>query len=680
MADDMILDQGTEGACTGFALAAIINYLRWSAVNMAPIRANPTWVRDQLSDQGAKIAEAESTDKVSPYMLYHLARLYDEWDGEDYEGSSLRGALKGWHRHGVCQLAKWPLPLEKLAPAPASRPGRRKKKGRRRRKPHLSSDWPQDAAQCTLGAYYRIRTDAIADIQSAVVEVGAIICSASVHAGWDDIQSPTDIPVIQGGNPVDGCHAFAIVGYRPEGFIVQNSWGPDWGYRGFAILPYEDWIENAVDAWVCVLGTPVLVDTANSGRSDNAISEMSVQVRASRGPEAPTRTTSTRRSPWSTQRAYQHAIVLGNDGKPIQRLVDAVNASHGVRRVSFEKPLAEAREFDSICIFAHGGLNSEESAIKRAQVLGPFFESNRIYPIFLAWRTGFLESIGGILEDQWNRLFPHLRVADRSGGILDGLRDVTRSLNERVREAKDRTVEKVCQGLLVKPVWSQMKQNAEASAMSGHGLHVALQGLAELRRSGVSAPIHCVGHSAGAIILGHLLRASSRHGLKYASTTLLAPACTIRFALQTYKRAIELKTLGKSGLFIETLSNERERADSVGPYSKSLLYLVSRALERHKTPLLGLEASLVPNSQFPGLDYPGDARRRVRRWLEFAGRSVDVTIHDRSRASVPTSVQGHTTPLVHGSFDNDLEVMSRVIRRCTASGRLRQAVTDLRGF
>lgn len=35
-------------------------------------------------------------------MLYELARRYDEWPGEGYEGSSARGAMKGWVRHGVC--------------------------------------------------------------------------------------------------------------------------------------------------------------------------------------------------------------------------------------------------------------------------------------------------------------------------------------------------------------------------------------------------------------------------------------------------------------------------------------------------------------------------------------------------------------------------------------------------
>ena len=43
-------------------------------------------------------------------MFYELAKLYDEWPGQDYEGSSCRGALKGWHKHGVCSVDAVALP------------------------------------------------------------------------------------------------------------------------------------------------------------------------------------------------------------------------------------------------------------------------------------------------------------------------------------------------------------------------------------------------------------------------------------------------------------------------------------------------------------------------------------------------------------------------------------------
>ena len=78
-----ILDQGTEGACTGFGLATVVHYL---------LRT-----RDVIRDD----------DEISPRMLYNMARRYDEWPGEKYSGSSARGAMKGWHKHGVCSRGHW---------------------------------------------------------------------------------------------------------------------------------------------------------------------------------------------------------------------------------------------------------------------------------------------------------------------------------------------------------------------------------------------------------------------------------------------------------------------------------------------------------------------------------------------------------------------------------------------
>src|SRR5262249_11933923 len=63
-----ILDQGRQGACTGFGLATVIHYL---------LRT-----RKVVPDRG----------EVSPWMLYEMARRYDDWPGERYEGSSARGA------------------------------------------------------------------------------------------------------------------------------------------------------------------------------------------------------------------------------------------------------------------------------------------------------------------------------------------------------------------------------------------------------------------------------------------------------------------------------------------------------------------------------------------------------------------------------------------------------------
>ena len=220
-ADKMVLDQGQEGACTGFGLAGVVNYLRW-------VRAQETVTKGR---------KAAPPPKVSTRMLYHLARFYDEWPGEDYDGSSCRGALKGWHRHGVCEDRLWPY-RNKAGDVVFIEP---------------SDGWDTNATQCPIGVYYRIDKGSVVDMQAAIREVGAIYVSGNVHNGWfpNRWTQRNGIACIEptGDGANTGGHAFALVGYNRYGFIVQNSWGPKWGTKGFAILPYEDWVARGTDAW-----------------------------------------------------------------------------------------------------------------------------------------------------------------------------------------------------------------------------------------------------------------------------------------------------------------------------------------------------------------------------------------------------------------------------------------------
>jgi hypothetical protein len=70
-------------SCTGHAVASVINIVLLYSRRQGTKRA-PTLL------------------KVSPYMLYALARRYDEFEGEEDAGSSLRGVFKAWFHHGVC--------------------------------------------------------------------------------------------------------------------------------------------------------------------------------------------------------------------------------------------------------------------------------------------------------------------------------------------------------------------------------------------------------------------------------------------------------------------------------------------------------------------------------------------------------------------------------------------------
>ena len=648
-ATSYVLDQGQDGACTGFGLAAAINYLLWKQSLEAP-------------PQRKKVRKTRPPAGVSPAMLYHLAQIYDEWTGEDYDGSSCRGAMKGWQRHGVCSDKLWI---------------HRDKKGNVGFFPPLPG-WQEDAATRTLGAYYRIDRNSVFDMQAAIAEVGAIYCSADVHQGW--IKPSTQnaalgaLPVIRipVGQRESGGHAFALVGYLPEGFIVQNSWGTGWGYKGFAVLPYEDWVRHGTDAWVAVLGAPVLLTPAQAAsRSMSSLTLRDVGdgkaswfwQRTSKKKTLPPDV-----APLDEHEALNYSVVLGNNGIPENRFNCVRDAEAAVEDIAFNFPKAALATLESrrLAIYAHGGLNSEGDSIKRVRALAPYFLRNGIYPIFITWRTGFLESISGILDNAVSKFFglgPEQMALGWWSNVVGKLKDV-----------KDRAIEVAAEEFLVKAVWTQMKDNARKASAGTGGMVLVAKHLQRLKDEfGDDLELHLVGHSAGSILLGHFL-GLLKDGPRPKSCSLFAPACSIPFAVDHYKPALETGIL--PSLNIDGLTNRRELADSVGPYGKSLLYLVSRALEEmHKMPLLGMQAASVEEEETPDL-WNKDAGEQTGIWRAFARQHVDFAwLNDDQVDDGEEKI-----PSAHGSFDNDVAIITKTLTRILGGQAPTVKVVDLHNF
>lgn len=632
----LILDQGNEGACTGFGLACVVNYLLF-----------------------VKASAPAKPGRVSPRMLYHLARLYDEWPGEDYEGSSCRGALKGWHKHGVASDAKWPYfdaQGRNVFVEPAA-------------------DYAIDALRNILGIYYRIDKTSIVDMQAAIQEIGAIYCSGDVHAGWwldktSKIPSFANLPIIRRSpkEKITGGHAFALVGYNDTGFVIQNSWGVGWGLSGFAILPYDDWIENGSDAWACALGVPkpaaeraAAARTAFVQSTQQASQPRAAQVAYSVAAPSDADASATR---LSEDEAYLRTVVFGNDGAVERRVVHHASVDDTIAKLSHDLPAAwfDARRRqsdgkDRLVIYAHGGLNDEAASLKRIRALGHVFQANGVYPLFLTWKTGAFDSIKGIIED---KLADIARPAGAAGDVMANLKDA-------VVEAKDRTLEVACRRVLVRALWEQMKQNAAAASIPGRGaarVGEALRALAEAR--GGRLEVHLVGHSAGSIILAHLLR---HLPAKIASCTLYAPACTVELANRTFVPAVENGQLGGRRFIIHNLSDQREKDDAVGPYGKSLLYLVSRALETvHKTPILGLANVFDPRfnatpqwndeNEFLRDQFSAELKTWQTFWTSLPGPAAShLVLEERASVRTGSGPNARTIATAHGCFDNHAEVI-----------------------
>ena len=657
----LVLDQGTEGACTGFGLACVANFLLWR--------------------RAIEAGRSAAFEPVSPRMFYELARRYDEWPGDDYEGSSCRGALKGWHKHGACAERLWPHRAR----------GRR---GQDRATP--AADWARDAATRPLGVYYRVDRNSVVDLQAAIREIGAVYVSAEVHGGWDRLlgkrpSSPprraADLPVVppRPDKGEAGGHAFALVGYDARGFIVQNSWGPAWGRGGFAVLPYEDWVRHATDAWACALGVPVAASPARLAASAFPVASgrsLATLSRAARAPGNPQDDpwpvdrvfAHAGYEPWGTARAYAHALVSGNDGRLAASDVAlgagaAASAAHA-RRVVLDNALAflsaQPGRKARLALYAHGGLNGEAGSIERIRVLGPCFAANAIHPLFLVWRTGPLETLSSMLRDSLG-LDRDIEAA-RAGGFLDGVREAA----DRMLEAKAR--------LMLRGVWSEMRENAERAARPGHAIDLLAGLLLDLRDAlaarGKELEVHLLGHSAGSILLGHLLerwRADDlrARGPKVASAALFAAACSVEFALRTYGAAAQDRIIDLSRLSMSYLSDENERRDALPApglalYGKSLLYLVSRALDdARKIPLLGMErANLAAHAADEG-QWAREHLEHVARWQRLWRPSPASCI---SEPQVVVDAAGTRRQAVHGSFDNDIATMTRAIESIAGRG------------
>ncbi|MBI5108187.1 MAG: C1 family peptidase [Rhodocyclales bacterium] len=579
-----ILDQGREGACTGFGLATVVHYL------LRTRRRDPA-----LQD-------------ISPLMLYDLARRYDEWPGEDYDGSSCRGAMKGWHKHGVCDVALW----------------------KRSGGGTLSEAVVNNAARRPLGAYFRVNHRDLVAMHAAITEVGILYVSCNVHSGWDAVGKDGRIKFADDSL---GGHAFAIVAYDERGFWLQNSWGKGWGHQGYAHVSYQDWLKNGTDAWVARLAVPIELPTGDS-TSPLAFAG-TVRAKA-----------------WSYNDLRPHVISLGNDGRldPGGDIGTSPELVREIVRKDIPRITANWTK-KRIVLYAHGGLVGEESALQRVADYRKAMLDAECYPLAFIWHSDAWSTIKNILEDAVSRRRPE--------GFLDAAKDF---LLDRLDDALE-PLARLAGG---RAMWNEMKENAICATTSTEGgARLVLDELAALAETDDRYEFHIVGHSAGSIfhapvlqylgtkgaIQGGPMDGQKGLGRKVESATLWAPAITTSLFKEAWLPA--LAKVGRFALF--TLDDDTEQNDNcAGIYHKSLLYLVSNAFEATMRiplihpdgePILGMEKFVSSDPQLMQLFGAGGAE-----WILSPNANPDHT---------PSAARARH----HGDFDDDTPTVEATLAR-----------------
>lgn len=534
-------------SCTGHAIAAMINT-----------------VLTQVAIEGGN----PIPPPASPYMLYRLARRYDEFPGEEDAGSSLRGGMKGWLNHGCTVFDRWGK-LD-LVPEPD----------------FDNQDFIRECSQIPLGAFYRVNPYRLDDMQSAITELHAVCASAAVHSGWITpiiVTNPDgkSMHVIQRSSlsePLGG-HAFAIVGYNEVGFLVQNSWGSEWGDGGFATLPYDEWLDSAYDAWVARPGVPKTPFAKSRTISVGSKGTLGLTQDA------------------DLFRLRNYVVDLGNEGRlstngkftssPLQidRVFSNMQATHDEWQASGHER--------HVLLYAHGGLVSEQDGLETAHKQLDFWLNNHIYPISFVWETGPKDVIVDQIED-----FFRSRIG--VGFSFDFFESIDRLMDKFARTK-------------LSWAWAQMKDNADKANLQAPGIvfepggatdsmagfpgaTLVLLRLATYLRDNPSTKVHLVGHSAGANFMTAVMERLAELQISTESLSLMAPAVRVD---DFVRRASDYVENEVKRVTIFNLTDRAEKDDTctaaITWYHKSLLYWVSQGFEIPKSgqaaevPLLGMQ-------------------------------------------------------------------------------------------
>ncbi len=517
-----IRDQSRSSACTGFALASVI-------------------------DRQARELFADATrGPVSTRMLFQMARLHDDLPDAGFAGSTLRGALKGFFHNGVCAEADAPFVPLPNAPVFA-----------------LTMELADRAREVSLGAYYRLNHE-INDYHTAINEAGAVIASAKIHSGWIRPKSGE----IRPSTREEGRHAFAIVGYDKRGFLVQNSWGRRWStldcgdgteLKGVARWLYEDWFENVEDAWVLRLA----ISSPDAFRVKYARNHKVFRDAEVAG------------TPFVARRqdVIGHYLHI-DDGEFVTRGRYAQEPADIMAMIKHLEAAAnaKARDIDHVLFIAHGALQRAADVAARVKAWRDVFHANRIHPIHLMWETGFNNQVVNVVQDLL------LKTGER---MNKGDAHVDARLEELARP-------------LGRKLWRDLKTTAQLSV---HETTPAGQALTDILEATEPLKLHFLSQSAGVLLFTAFLPLLRKTGRALETVTLMAPACSVVH----YEDSIRPE-LGQTVKAITqyNLIDKRELEDSLDVYGRSLLFLVSNAIETERppngeggTPLLGLERHIA---------------------------------------------------------------------------------------
>jgi C1A family cysteine protease len=188
-------DQGQLGSCTANALAGGLEFL-------------------------------EKKDKLpfhdfSRLFIYYNERALEHTINSD-SGAMIRDGIKTLAKQGACSEKSWPYVVAKFKTKPAAA-------------------CYKEASDHQITSYYRILT--LDQMRTCLAEGFPFIFGFTVYESFESQQVAKTgiVSMPKKGESAMGGHAVLAVGYNDakQTFLVKNSWGTNWGMKGYFTMPYK---------------------------------------------------------------------------------------------------------------------------------------------------------------------------------------------------------------------------------------------------------------------------------------------------------------------------------------------------------------------------------------------------------------------------------------------------------
>ena len=200
-------NQDQLGSCTSFSLAGALEFL----------------------EEQALVTKIASPEIFVPSVFTSFSHLFIYYNERDIEGTvnqdgggQIRDGIKTLALFGGCSESIWPYNESQVFTKP-------------------SEVAYQQALQHKISTYMRL--DTLSDIKHCLAAGFPVCFGFTVYDSFEGPEVASTGVVPMPNEITDNCvggHAVLAVGYNDaeQMVIVRNSWGPDWGLKGYFKLPY----------------------------------------------------------------------------------------------------------------------------------------------------------------------------------------------------------------------------------------------------------------------------------------------------------------------------------------------------------------------------------------------------------------------------------------------------------